>query len=218
MANRPVFEPNDEKPYYFERGVEFTWNSGMSASQKKKNVAAIHEAYKNQKGYSDKKVLEISSKSDEAPGIALSAFNLKRRMENRDITVECVYQGSKVFENGGPYTDLYDKTSREAKKDPRLQNSGALTDFQCGNTIYHPDNQRYSRYVFYDWLYITALLDNEDLLEELKNYDGFTDVEYNPNNSGACQARSAAIALSLERKGLLDGRIRDFEYFLTLFD
>ena len=217
MANRPVFEKTNEKPYYFERGVDFTWNSGFSPSQKKKNVTAIHEAYKELNGNSEKKVLEISSKSEEDLGISLSAFNLKRQTGGRDITVECVYQGSKVFENGGPYTDLYNKTSREAKKDPRLQNSGALKAFQCGSTIYKPDNQHYSRYVFYDWLYITALLDNEDFLKKLRKYDGFTDVEYSPNNSGACQARSAAIAMSLDDKGLLDDRIRDFDYFLSLF-
>lgn len=39
---------------------------------------------------------------------------------NYNYSVECAFQSSKVFENGGAYTDLLYKTSREAK-DERLK-------------------------------------------------------------------------------------------------
>ena len=42
MAQRPVFAPRKSKPYVNVYNPEFVWNSGLSASQKKKNVAALH--------------------------------------------------------------------------------------------------------------------------------------------------------------------------------
>lgn len=75
-------------------------------------------------------ILEISSKSHDSLGISLSAFNLTLEFEgNQPMSVECAYQGSKVFEKGGPYTDLYYASSREAKTDERLKNSGNIIAF-----------------------------------------------------------------------------------------
>ena len=63
MAIRPGFvKGNMEKPYFSECDVEFIWNAGMSASQKKKNISAIHAAYLAENP--DKRVLEISTKSE----------------------------------------------------------------------------------------------------------------------------------------------------------
>lgn len=69
-------------------------------------------------------------------GKELSAFNLKTIYEGKKISVECAFQGSKVFEKGGPYTDLYMKPSIEAKKDRRLRESGKLIKFVYKNEEY----------------------------------------------------------------------------------
>ena len=57
---------------------------------------------------------------------------------------------------------------------------------------------------FYDWLYITALSQNKELSEAVINYNAFTDIEFNPRKSINCQARSAAIYVSLYRAGKLE--------------
>lgn len=211
MAQRPVFAPRKSKPYVNVFTPEFVWNGGLSAAQKKRNVAALHQAFNAR--FPEKKVLEISSKSSEDLGIALSAFNLKKYVPElgKSATVECIYQGSKVFAVGGPYTDLYTATSREAKKDPRLQSSGALKGFRYDGRDF-PLNPTTA---FYDWLYINALMENPELAEQLLAYDAFTDIEFTPNQSLNCQAKAAALFVALSREGLIE-QCRDFDVFLSL--
>ena len=42
MAKRPVFVPRKSKPYVNVFCPEFEWNAGLSAAQKKRNVAVLH--------------------------------------------------------------------------------------------------------------------------------------------------------------------------------
>ncbi|MBQ3104096.1 MAG: hypothetical protein IJC58_07405 [Oscillospiraceae bacterium] len=211
MATRPVFLPAKRGSYVDTYMTEFVWNKGLAASQKRKNVAALHEAFARR--FPQRRILEISSKSTEAAGVALSAFNLKKYVPSlgRSIPLECVYHGGKVFTAGGPYTDLYTASPKEAKRDPRLRASGALKSFYFeGQTIPAVPST-----AFYNWLYINALMENPELAETLLEYDGFTDIEFNPDKSINCQARSAALFLNLSRKGTLE-RCRDFEEFRAL--
>ena len=137
MANRPVFIPVYEGPTYVKTlNVEFEWFPGMAVSQKQKSIQSLHKSIKSTLGYFP--VLEVSSKSLDDLGVNLSAFNLRFETVRHaiDISVECAYQGSKVFEHGGPYKDLFYKTSLEAKKDPRLQESGPLIGFRFFKTGY----------------------------------------------------------------------------------
>jgi len=211
MAERPVFITRNKTPFYDRVLVDFTWNAGLSASQKKKNVEALHAAYTRR--FPDRKVLEISSKSQLDLGIRLSAFNLKKFVPSlgRSVSIECIYHGGKVFSGGGPYTDLYDGTSRQAKKDERLKTSGALRAFYYEGEEFSlvPKN------AFYDWLYINALMEDEELAKQLLEYDSFTDIEFNPNKSVNCQARAAARFVSLHRSSLLDS-CRDYHSFVSL--
>src|SRR5947209_8722673 len=79
-------------------------------------------------------LLEVSTKSDDALGQHLSAFHLRVHHSTvGDITLECAFQGSKVFEGGGPYTDLYRMDPKSAKRDHRLQSSGRLIGFRFGD-------------------------------------------------------------------------------------
>ena len=160
-------------------------------------------------------ILEISSKSTLGLGVSLSAFNLSLKIpDGRRISVECAYQGSKVFENDGPYHDLYYGSSREAKTDDRLRNSGELIAFNfCGENF--PTEPKTA---FYDWLYITALSQQEmDIIRELEAFQGFSDIVFNPNRSINCQARAAALFVSLSKNGLIDEQIfRDKDYYLAL--
>ncbi|MFO7912746.1 MAG: hypothetical protein R6V15_11345, partial [Desulfotignum sp.] len=128
MAKRPVFIPLSEAEHLVkEISFEFKWNPGFAPIQKKKNVTALHEAAKA-KGLFP--LLEVSSKSEELLGQRLSAFSLQIETEIGPISIESAFQGSKVFERGGPYIDIYKKDSRSAKKDERIRNSGKLICFK----------------------------------------------------------------------------------------
>ena len=122
MAERPVFLPATMGTLLVQEvPIQFHWHPGLAPSQKKRNVAELHRAA-SVRGLGP--LLEISSKSELELGQKLSAFHLKIKIGDKQATVECVYQGSKVFEHGGPFVDLYWKTSREAKRDERLANLG----------------------------------------------------------------------------------------------
>ncbi len=207
MAKRPVFFVKTDSPFYQEELVPFQYNAGFSEVQKRKNIQAIHEAFCA--NHHNARPLEISSKSNVLVGKQLSAFNLLINLGETDATVESAFQSGKVFKNGGPYTDLLSAPSYYAKKDPRLQNSGPLQSF-CFNGITFPTEPKT---FFYDWLYITAVSENTGLAKELCQYNAFTDIEFNPNRSINCQARSAAIFVSVAKQGLLDAILESPEQF-----
>jgi len=211
MAMRPVFVPGKRKNEADVYMTEFQWNSGLSVSQKRKNINALHEAHRRR--FPESKVLEISSKSENPLGVALSAFNLKMAVPGLEqrVPLECVFQGGKVFSAGGPYTDLYNGTARDAKRDPRLRSSGMIKGFWFDGKSF----PLVPRTAFYNWLYVNALMENPQLAGELIQYDGFTDIEFNPDKSMNCQAEAAALYVTLARKNLLD-RCRSFEDFLEL--
>ncbi len=199
MANRPVYLPNKTKTAFIrEIPIEFPWFAGMSVSQKQKSIDSLHAAIHQQRGVEN--VLEVSSKSRTPLGVSLSAFNLMTPHNGQNLSVEVVFQGSKRFERGGPYTDILAMTSREAKTDPRLRDSGALIGFVLNNEPWPLTPVT----AFYDWLYLHALQAHPDLSSQLMAYGGFTDIEFNPEKSLNCQARSAALFVSLSKDGLLD--------------
>ena len=211
MANRPVFSASSKAHHVDVFPVEFVWNKGLAPSQKQKNIVAIHEGFKRR--FPERKVLEISSKSLNPLGVKLSAFNLKKYVSSsgKYVPVECIYQGSKVFAAGGPFTDLYLGTSRAAKGDSRLKSSGALYGFSFEGRNY----PLYPITAFYDWLYINVLMENDELASETLEYDSFTDIEFSPEKSKNCQARAAALFVALHRKGLLEC-VKDFEQFVKI--
>lgn len=118
MATRPVFISVLSNPNYVDiDDIEFEWFPGFSVKQKQRSIASLHESFKHK--YSSLNILEISSKSENELGVALSAFNLTiETKNNKSFSVETAFQSSKVFEHGGPYIDLFGRTSREAKRTP----------------------------------------------------------------------------------------------------
>ena len=211
MAERPIFIPAAEGAALVRtKFVEFKWFPGMAASQKQKSVDALHDAARKLPGI--EKVLEVSSKSREEIGVALSAFNLTITTVKKHLTfsVECAYQSSKVFDRGGPYTDILSMTSREAKKDERLLSSGRLIGFRFFGMDWGLEPQT----AFYDWLYINALKKKPSMVEQLGEYSAFTDIEFNPERSVNCQAYSVALFMSLYRRGLLEEATASKDAFL----
>lgn len=210
MAVRQVYRVNlNGKDYVDKINIDFEWNPGFAAVQKQKNIRALHGNYNKQ--YSRDSVLEISSKSENKLGVNLSAFNLTitTLKKNNTFSVESAFQSSKKFELGGPYKDLLEKDSKSAKKDTRLKNSGRLISFIFFNEEWPLEPKT----LFYDWIYMNALYKKEELVEEILQYDAFTDIEFNPNKSINCQAYSAALFVSLSKRGLIDRAMSSAEEY-----
>lgn len=210
MATRPIFTPLPGGfPFVDEVGIEFDWHPGFAVSQAQKSIRSLHAAAES-KGIAP--VLEISTRSPDPLGEALSAFNIRLTLGGKQMSVECAFQGSKVFERGGPYTELYDVSSREAKTESRLRTSGELVAFR----ILGEDFPTKPVTAFYDWLYIYALSQNPDLAARLLGFKGFSDIAFNPKKSVNCQARAAALYVALEQLQEIDHVINDRDYFIRL--
>ncbi|MDR2100298.1 MAG: hypothetical protein LBP40_05700 [Campylobacteraceae bacterium] len=214
-ATRVCFMPSDKNGILFvEKKFEFNFYGGFDISQKRKTIAAFHEAII--KSNPNLTVLEISSKSPSQTGIDLSAFHLQ--YDNGDghyYTVENIYQSSKIFENGGPFMDLLHCSPSAAKRDERLKNSGSLIYFKFNDEIWELEPKS----AFYDYIYLKALCQpqNKKLQEALLNFSVFTDIEFNQTKSINCQARSSAIFVSLSLQGLLNGALQNSDSFKAVY-
>lgn len=214
MAKKKYFIIKDNKVE--ERLIDYKFNAGFAAIQKQKNVKNIHEEILGKEG-KEHKILEVSSKSLEDIGVKLSAFNLSiETKKGIRISVESIFQASKVFENGGPFKDLLHKTSREAKKDERLKNSGNLIKFSYQDQEWEIEPKT----MFYDWIYINSVwlnIKNKTIdIVEFIDRDVFTDVEFNHEKSFNCQARSLALFIILYRNQVLEECIKDKERFKSI--
>jgi hypothetical protein len=195
MANRPVFIPSDDliNPVLVE-SIEFDWYAGMAISQKQRSIQSLHEKAKEMLKLNS--ILEVSSKSKIEIGRNLSAFKLQINLKDgSSMPVENAFQGSKVFEDGGPFTELYFTETIKIKKDVRLQKSGNLIKFVFEGSDWPIEPKT----VFYDWLYIQALSQSVGLVDQLLEFDAFTDIEFNPKKSFSCQAKTIALYVHLLR-------------------
>jgi len=214
MAQRPIYIPQFGKDLLVKTEmVEFTYHSGFAVVQKHKSIDELHNASQEKFGF--ERILEVSSRSKQDLGVALSAFNLMvtDKAKKEMYSVECAFQSSKVFENGGPYTDLLHATSIQAKKDERLKTSGKLKGFEFRNTTW----QLNPLTAFYDWLYVNTLNQNTQFHDELMQYQAFTDIEFNPKKSINCQAYSIAMFVALAKRDLLED-IRNPKTFLSFYE
>ena len=105
-----------------------------------------------------------------------------------------------------------DKSSCEAKKDPRLKTSGKLIAFEFYDRRWPLEPKT----IFYDWLYVRALYKSKDLASEIIKYNAFTDIEFNQNKSINCQARSAALFVSLSKRNLLEYAMKGINNYIEV--
>lgn len=230
MARRPIYIPNHKGREYQELvkaiEVDFTWYPGFAKIQARKSIRSLHTEAKREGIYP---VLEISSKSEEHIGRQLSAFNLKldidklklsekerifknaSRQESKVISVEAAYQGSKFFEKSGPLHDLYSKPIWKIKKDSRLKKSGRLKRFDFFGKKFPIDPPT----AFYDWLYLQALDQNPELVKNILDYKGFSDIAFNPKKSINCQAKAAALFICLKNKAVIREILDDEDEYIS---
>jgi len=207
MAERPAWTLDG---YVKKENFSFDWNGGFALSQKKKNVSNLHAAI--QKKY-NKRVLEISTKSEDEIGRRLSAFHLKIG----DCYLENIFQSSKVYETGGPYLDLLTVQAKDAKRDERHRTSGSLNGFLYKGELWKLEPKT----AFYDYLYILAARETleEEAMNDIAAYDWFTDIEFNPNKSVNCQAEGAALLKHVVEHNcwdVLDNKTRWLEFYCQM--
>ena len=215
MANRPYFiSITNSNIVYKKETCEFKFFTGFAITQKQKSINSLHQEIL--KRHPGAKILEVSRKSEDEIGTRLSAFNLKlkSKKDGKLYPIENIFQSSKVFETGGAYKDLLYCSPKDAKRDERLKQSGRLIAFNFENKDWPLEPKTF----FYDHIYMRALLENEYLINQIVQYDTFTDIEFNPEKSFACQARSVAIFVSLYRAKLIYDYIHDIELFKTLYN
>jgi hypothetical protein len=208
MATRPIFIPgNHGELLVRECDVAFEWAPGMSLSQARKRIAALHSAAQSR--FPGMRLLEISTKSPDSVGRSLSAFNLSVKSDVGRVPLECAYQASKCFARGGPFRDLLTAEPREAKGDERLRTSGSLVAFEWAGVRWPLQPTT----AFYDFLYIGAVRQRAELFDQALTFDAFTDIAFNPEKSAGCQARSIALMVSLHRLGELEAALADRDVF-----
>lgn len=203
MAVRPLFLPFVEAPFWKSKDISFHWFAGLSAAQKRKSVRSLHDAALDMTGAS--RILEVSSKSELELGVRLSAFNLKVHHPTVGvIPFEAAFQGSKTFLHRGQLGEAYGSAPREAKALAQsIDRNDELVGFTWSGELWPLEPKSW----FYDWLYISAILESYvEATQLLRLYDGFTDIEFNPAKSFNCQARSCAIIASTRN----DSQLRKF--------
>ena len=211
MAKRPIFL--SETSGFRSELIDFEFFSGFSMSQKQKSISSLHKNIL--KKYPNKKILEVSTKSLNRCGIDASAFNLMITMKSgKHYSVEQVFQGSKTFEKSGNQISLLDKLSSKdmKKKVNALHRVEKLIGFNSFGQEFPLNPSTF----FYNCLYINALVKNKELSKKIIQYDVFTDIEFNPNNSVNCQAEACSIFVFLKRHDLLQQALKSKESFLKI--
>lgn len=206
MAQRPVFVPKFDRIGVDVLSVDFEWFPGFSQSQKQKSIQSLHAGARRS---GIQRPLEVSTKSTQQAGQQLSAFNLRLRTESGEHPVELVFQSSKVFEDGGPNPHLLAMAPSDARR--YAGQSGRLVAFEFEGFRWPLE----PRTAFYDWVYLRALRDNPELRDLLDEFDGFTDIEFNPEKSINCQAASCALQRSLDRSNVGFSDLADPSEFIA---
>lgn len=206
MANKMCFAVG-QKSAFEEIIVKFDYVKGLSFSQKQKNVLSFHRSIKNL--YPEAKIIEISTKSPLSLGVKLSAFNL--RLDGYPI--ECIFQSSKIFEGGVQFSYLINESPKAAKQYIRENVDLPLIGFKYKNENF----DILPRSMFYDYIYISALLQIKEDISAIADYDIFTDIEFNEKKSYNCQARACAIYAYMLRNNKVDYYMSSKESFKELY-
>lgn len=199
----------------------FDFFSGFSKEQKEKSIVSFLETTAQNLNTDKSNILEICKTSPILLGQKLSAFQLKLALKNNQnielqSNVERFFQGAKVFgkndmfgnkEEYGPFEEIiYDPQPHPKRYKPLAE---VLEEVKKGNLdlihfqLFNENYPLKPKTFFYDYLYITALIQNKKLSEQLLAYKYFSDIEFNPKKSVNCQARSAAIYVSMCKKEIL---------------
>ena len=136
MASRPVFLVDKDTLSYKNVDITFEWFPGFAKVQKQKSINSLHENYIQ--SFPNYKVLEVSSFSKSDLGVNLSAFNLSLKTKNGlVVSVEQVFQSSKVFKNSGSHERSIMMPPKELKKYiSEINKNDTLIEFNCFGNVF----------------------------------------------------------------------------------
>lgn len=216
QATRPVFLPNAKAPAgYYQKDVTFDWEYDAKHKQinYRKNSQNMRKKFQDEYNMS---LLEVSSASDCPLGKNLSAFNLTITTKNKRVyTVEQLFQAGKVFKKAGSQIGLLKADSKKAKQTTaKIQKTG---DKLIGFYLFGQEFPLEPTNLFYDWLYIHALNASE-LGKYCLEYDGFTDIRFNPEKQLNCQAMACAKYECLVQSNKLDEALKNIKTFQKLVE
>ena len=203
MSTKRIFRIENDIVKYVDINISVDYRQ----PHKEKNVIQLHNKF--YKLYANEKILEVSTKSQNELGRKLSAFNLRYSINNKEYPLECIFQSSKVFEKGGPYSEFLLMKPWEVKRDKRLRNSGNLIGFKLNEVDYELEPKT----LFYDWIYVNALYRRPDLYKKVIEYNAFSDIEFNPQRAINCQAKSVALFVTLYRRNILEEALSNIDIF-----
>lgn len=225
MAKKLLFIPGASKEIEFVDHLEFNieWLSPVIYGKEGnlQNVRSLHSKCSDLCNVSVDQILEVSGASLVGLGRDLSAMNLGIKdnkhtgmYRKNKVCVESLYQGSKVFEKGGPHHEIYTYYGFAAKKKIREKHLGKVIGFDYYGTEYPIDPKD----SFYNWLYNTVLCDesNRELMDRIMNefdYFGFTDIFFNHDRQVACQAKALAKFIGMSKANYTMNQITDFETY-----
>lgn len=206
MATKMIFKVGSNGKAFIEEIIEYSYFSGFAVSQKQKSINSLHTAIKTK--HPGLNVLEISTKSPLIEGVDLSAFNLT--LDGRPL--ECVFQSSKVFEGGIKHEFLLNEDPREAKRyNKEFGSKLEKFNYKGEDFPLNPPS------LFYDYIYIQALIHGDKDFSYVINYDAFTDIEFNEKKQINCQARACAIYAYLLRNSKVEYYTSSIEKFKELY-
>lgn len=208
MAVRKAYLPLAEFPYVKEISIAFRWFSGS----KHRNIQAVQEAFRGM--HPELALLEVSPASPQPEGAAAAAMKLPLQVASlgQEVPVGIVYEASKAFEAGGPYTELLQWPRQKVQKDARLQQSGKCTGYQLEGTAFPAEPYPYA---FFNWLYGCALQQNPERAENVLKFSAFTDLELgSAKKDKNSPARAAAVYAGLAAAGRLDC-LKDYASFVA---
>ena len=187
MAERPAWSIENGK--VVERSFVFAWTGGLNIKQRRKNVVALHESIRNVTGET---ALEVSTKGEEPRGVELSAFKLLYK----GYHLENVFQASKKYSMVGTNPRLLSVSPQDAKFYGQALPDNTLEAFVLDGIEWPLEPKT----AFYDFIYVSAVVENYGYDLDLSEYSWFTDIEFNPKTSINCQARALALYKLLQEK------------------
>lgn len=208
MAKRILFMKKNSEPFNEELEIEFDWAPGLNAVCRQRSIDNLQKAAG--RIYPCLRILDTSYVSGQKEGVGLSSSNLSITLASGEsIPLESAYQGSKMINNMGPYTDLYYTNALKVKSDPRL--NGEVTGFHFEGVDYSAKDP----HAFYNWLFCRALSENPELSGQLEKYDAYSNIMV-PVDAEECEARAAAVYEGLRISGKLALCLDNFDTFCNI--
>ena len=191
MAQRPVFEARTEGSTFVKyHSVQFRWNAQRDEGDSIADtfISRAHHRFSNP-------VLDLSSSSNHELAKKVSAHQLTLNVNGKDEKVLSLFDQSRLA----------------------LPESQAGEKFKIQDKAYEYEGEfwpSWPRSALYDYLCVQALVQHEDLHDQLLTYQFFADLRDVRPEQRINHAGSVALFVSLKSRGLLHTALASQQNFL----